>query len=262
MRIRTVKLGISASLEEKTLSLFRLVRFRSIGMHIVLLLVFICVIYVIVIMGGLALQFTGVEKARAQFQALSAFSGTGFTTKESETMVNHPRRRKVIMYLMILGKAGLVSIIATFASSLKKTNVTELVINLGIIAVSIFLLHRIASYQKFARRLRRRLSKMVRRLFHLDQVHMDEVLEQGDGYGVMRVLMGLDCEATGKDLSHSGFSQHEILVLCIEGDQGNIPFPKADNLIRSGDRLVCYGKMENMRRFFYGESEKRENDGA
>ena len=85
-----------------------------------------CVIYVIVIMGGLALQFTGVEKARAQFQALSAFSGTGFTTKESETMVNHPRRRKVIMYLMILGKAGLVSIIATFASSLKKTNVTEL----------------------------------------------------------------------------------------------------------------------------------------
>ena len=231
-------------------------------MHIVLLLIFICVIYVIVIMGGLALQLTGVEKARAQFQALSAFSGTGFTTKEAETMVNHPRRRKIIMYLMILGNAGLVSIIATFASSLKKTSVMDLSINLGIIAVSIFLLHRLASYQKFARRLRRRLSKMVRRLFHLDQVHMDEVLEQGDGYGVMRVLMGPECEATGKNLIHSGLSRHEIHVLCIERDQGNIPFPKADNHIRSGDRLVCYGKMKSMRRFFYGESEKREKNGG
>ena len=73
----------------------------SLFMHIVLLLIFICVIYIIVIMGGLALQFTGVEKVRAQFQALSAFSGTGFTTKEAETVVNHPRRRKIIMGLMI-----------------------------------------------------------------------------------------------------------------------------------------------------------------
>jgi Trk K+ transport system NAD-binding subunit len=225
-------------------------------MHVILLIIFICVIYVIVIMGGLALQFTGVEKARAQFQSLSAFSGTGFTTKEAETVVNHPRRRKIIMALMILGNAGIVSVIATFASSLRKTNVTELAINLGVIAVSIFLLHRIATYHRFARRLRRRLGKMVRRMFHLDQVHVDEVLEQGDGYGVMRVLMGAECEATGKDLMHSGLSRHEILVLCIERDQGNIPFPKADNTIRAGDRLVCYGKMENMRHFFYGDGEK------
>lgn len=222
-------------------------------MHIVLLLIFICVIYIIVIMGGLALQFTGVEKVRAQFQALSALSGTGFTTKEAETMVNHPRRRKIIMALMILGKAGLVSVIATFASSLRKTNVTELAINLAIIAVSLFLLHRIATYHKIAPRLRRRLGKIVRRMFHLDQVHMDEVLEQEGGYGVMRVLMGAECEATGKDLIHSGLSRHEIMVLCIERDQGNIPFPKADSHIRSGDRLVCYGKMKNMEHFFYGK---------
>jgi Trk K+ transport system NAD-binding subunit len=207
-------------------------------------------------MGGLALQFTGVEKVRAQFQALSAFSGTGFTTKEAEAVVNHPRRRKIIMGLMILGKAGLVSVIATFASSLKRTNVTELAINLTIIAVSIFLLHRIATYHRIAPRLRRRLGKMVRRMFHMEHVHMDEVLEQEDGYGVMRVLMGAECEATGKDLIHSGLSRHEIMVLCIERDQGNIPFPKADNHVRPGDRLVCYGKMKNMEHFFYGKSGK------
>ena len=225
-------------------------------MHIVLLLVFICVIYIIVIMGGLALQFTGLEKVRAQFQALSALSGTGFTTKEAETVVNHPKRRKIIMALMILGKAGLVSVIATFASSLRKTNVTDLAIQLAIIAVSLFLLHRIATYHRFALRLRRRLGKMVRKMFHIDQVHMDEVLEQEGGYGVMRVLMGAECEATGKDLIHSGLSRQEIMVLCIERDQGNIPFPKADNYIRSGDRLICYGKMKNMEHFFYGEREK------
>ncbi|MCG6881875.1 MAG: hypothetical protein LJE96_22350 [Deltaproteobacteria bacterium] len=229
-------------------------------MHVILLIIFICVIYVIVLMGGLALQFTGVEKPRAQFQSLSAFSGTGFTTKEAEMVVNHPRRRKIIMALMILGNAGLVSVIATFASSLKKTNVTELAVNLGIIAASLFLLHRLATYHRIARSLRRRLGKIVRRLFHLDQVHVDEVLEQGDGYGVMRVLMGVECKATGKDLIHSGLSEHEILVLCIESDQKNIPFPKACDHIHFGDRLVCYGKMENMRRFFYGKPKDTEEE--
>jgi len=74
------------------------------------------------------------------------------------------------------------------------------------------------------------------------------------------VLMGVECEATGKNLMHSGFSEHEILALCIESDQGNIPFPKACNHIHFGDRLVRYDKMENMRRFFYGRPKGTEEE--
>ncbi|MCX6005379.1 MAG: potassium transporter TrkA, partial [Chloroflexi bacterium] len=43
--------------------------------------------------GSVALEATGMQRSRAHFQALSALSGTGFTTKDSEAVVNHSVRR-------------------------------------------------------------------------------------------------------------------------------------------------------------------------
>jgi len=47
-----------------------------------ILLVAILISFIVVRIGGLALQLTGMESDVARFQALSAFTGTGFTTKE------------------------------------------------------------------------------------------------------------------------------------------------------------------------------------
>jgi hypothetical protein len=54
-----------------------------------------------------------MSRDSARFQARSAFSGSGFTTTESESVVSHPVRRRIIMLLMLLGNAGLVTMIAT-----------------------------------------------------------------------------------------------------------------------------------------------------
>jgi Trk-type K+ transport system membrane component len=67
----------------------------------------IFVSFLIVRAAALALMMTGMDRNRAVFQALSSFSGTGFTTKEAERVINHPKRRKIITWLMILGNAGI-----------------------------------------------------------------------------------------------------------------------------------------------------------
>src|SRR5579875_2474743 len=59
------------------------------------------------------LTATGLSRQTARFQARSAFTGSGFTTSESERVVDHPVRRKVIANLMLLGNAGLVASAAT-----------------------------------------------------------------------------------------------------------------------------------------------------
>jgi len=84
---------------------------------ITLLLIIIIISYCIVRSGAIALEMTGVSIQIARFQALSAFTGTGFTTQETERIVNHPIRRKIISFLMILGNAGIVSIIGAFIFS-------------------------------------------------------------------------------------------------------------------------------------------------
>ena len=65
-----------------------------------------------------ALTMTGLSEEVAKFQARSAFTGTGFTTKEAENVVNHPVRRKIIGMLMIIRSAGLVTIILSLILSL------------------------------------------------------------------------------------------------------------------------------------------------
>jgi hypothetical protein len=57
--------------------------------------------FLIVRAGSTALTLTGLDQKRARFQALSAYSGTGFTTKETEAVVNHPQRRHIIPWLIV-----------------------------------------------------------------------------------------------------------------------------------------------------------------
>jgi len=66
---------------------------------------------------SVALRITGLPEHSARFQALSAFTGTGFTTSEAESIVNYPIRRRVVSILMIVGNLGLASVFATVVVS-------------------------------------------------------------------------------------------------------------------------------------------------
>jgi hypothetical protein len=73
-------------------------------------------------LASVALRITGIPDESARFQALSAFSGTGFTTREAETIINYPVRRKIISLMMVIGNIGLVSVFATVVVSLVQTD--------------------------------------------------------------------------------------------------------------------------------------------
>jgi hypothetical protein len=53
----------------------------------ILLLIIVTASYLVIRIGALALELTGFESERASFQALSAFTNSGFTTRESEEVV-------------------------------------------------------------------------------------------------------------------------------------------------------------------------------
>jgi hypothetical protein len=214
-------------------------------MSVFLLIIFISVSYLIVRIGAIALEMTGMERSRSRFQALSAFSGTGFTTREAELVVNHPRRRKIVMYLMILGNAGIVSVIATFVLSLRPSGFRPS-LNLLIIVGSLLVLSRIASYQKFAKKLTTKIRETLREKLHFEKVLVQELLQQSDGYGVASILVGKKSKFVGLTLAESGFREKDLMVLSIERDEEVIAVPKAQNKIRLGDRLICYGKLENL----------------
>jgi uncharacterized membrane protein YuzA (DUF378 family) len=76
----------------------------------------------IVRVAAVALRITGLSDSGARFQALSAFTGTGFTTTEAEMVVNYPIRRRIVSLLMIVGNMGLVTVFATVVVSFVRTD--------------------------------------------------------------------------------------------------------------------------------------------
>jgi hypothetical protein len=112
--------------------------------YVGILLIAILVSFIVVRIGGFALQLTGIEPEVARFQALSAFSGTGFTTREAERVVGHKIRRRIVTILIILGNAGMVTVIATLVASFTQVSgYTWFFIRLAIIVGGIFGLYQL-----------------------------------------------------------------------------------------------------------------------
>lgn len=107
---------------------------------VISLLVIITVSIIVVRIGSIALTMTGVSKELASFQAQSAFSGVGFTTNESEAIVRHPVRRRIIRLLMLMGNAGLTSAIAGLVLAFYKGTKEELALRFGLVAAGLALL--------------------------------------------------------------------------------------------------------------------------
>lgn len=79
---------------------------------VILLLVVAMLSLLITRIATIALTATGMPRPSARFQARSALTGVGFTTTESEAVVAHPARRRIIMALMLVGSVGLATSIA------------------------------------------------------------------------------------------------------------------------------------------------------
>jgi len=75
-------------------------------MNLVLFITVLIVSFIIVRIGAIAFQLTGIEWSLAKFQALSCFTATGFTTKESELITSDLRRRRIATVLIVFGHAG------------------------------------------------------------------------------------------------------------------------------------------------------------
>ncbi len=216
---------------------------------VVLLLVALVVSYVIIQIGAVAFEITGLERKKALFQSLSCFSTTGFTTRESETIVGHEQRRKIAMVLMILGNIGVITIISSFVVSLADQGTVLSLRNLGIMGAGMLVLTFLLRVPQINMLLRRLIRKELEAVAHLDVISDVEVLSQTAGYGVARLHVPEDSSLRGLPLRDSGLRQQDIIALFIDRGGAAIPLPAADRTIHTGDSMICFGLLERIARY-------------
>lgn len=201
----------------------------------------------IVEVAAIALNMTGLDMRRARFQALSAFTATGFTTKEAEDVVKDIKRRRIIMALMIIGFvtwASLVSlIINAFITSHELIPVVIQAAALLLIFLIILILTR---HRPFVKKFRDMVSRYLALSTTLEKKSIDEVLRLAHDYGIAEITLAEDSKNVGLSLKDSSFREKDILILAIERDNHILPAPKATDILNEGDTLICYGKLKNM----------------
>ncbi|MCK4809985.1 MAG: hypothetical protein KAS99_03495 [Candidatus Omnitrophica bacterium] len=213
------------------------------------LILIIIIFFLVVRIATVILKLTGLDEKTSRFQAISAFTGTGFTTKEAEKVLGDNMRRKTVAVLMILGKVGIVSVIASLFLSFGKTTLSHDLWKVFIVLIFIAFLYKLTALDSFSRWLNRFIEKKVIAKGIVQQKILEELFHLPDGYGIAKLIIAKDSEEKNRTLSDAGFIKKNILVLSIERKDKLIAFPKADDTIEEDDKLLCYGLLENIKTY-------------
>jgi K+/H+ antiporter YhaU regulatory subunit KhtT len=211
---------------------------------IITLLVVLTVSILIVRVAAVALTHTGLSRQVASFQALSAFSGSGFTTGESEKVVNHPVRRGIIKILMRLGNAGIVTSIATLiVTFINLQTSTHLVLSLAILLGGLIVLWFFARSKWVDRHLSNLISRALRRFTNLDVHDYSSLLHLAGEYRVAEMRVEPDGWLAGKTLIELDLLGEGIMVMGItRPDGGYVGTPRGLTRIQANDNLIVYGR--------------------
>jgi hypothetical protein len=185
--------------------------------------------------GSIALEATGMERSKALFQALSALSGTGFTTRAAEDIVEHPKRRRIVSWLIFFGCVGITAFLFLMILYVRVGLTAPSMAYIGIIAgiAAIFIILVWTGVIRW-------ISHGILKLFGKTPVNV-EILYKADEIGVGRIKIN-DKEKVG--LTIGKFSKRDLTVLAIERGDKVISSPKDTESIEAGDYLLCYGKVE------------------
>ena len=219
-------------------------------MAVVLLLAIAAGSYLIVRVAAVGLELTGIDRERANFQALSAFTNSGFTTRESEEMVRHPVRRRLISVLMILGHAGMVTTIGTFAATLLEGSVGRTALTIGVPVLAFVLVVRVLRALGVTQRAHDALRRWLAARYDFLASSTEEMLRVNEGFGVRKIRIHADSPLAGRYLRELDLKPRGVQILAIERGDRFIPTPTGEDRLEGGDLLVVYGSEAGVARVF------------
>lgn len=206
-----------------------------------------------------ALTLTGVSQELARLQSISAFTGVGFTTSESEALVEHPVRRRVLMLLMILGNAGVVTAISSLILSFSGLERRAGYMRAGLILAGLLVLWLVARSRWVDRSMHHVMRRLLDRTGAIRAQDYARLLDLHGDYIVSTHRVDADDWMAGRNLGELKLFEEGISVLGIHRSNGDyVGVPRGETEIDEGDLLVLYGLDENIEEL---RTRRRDSEG-
>jgi MFS family permease len=215
------------------------------------MLVVITVWLFILWFGSIALEATGMERSRARFQAISALTGTGFTTREAENIVGHPRRRMIVSWMMFLGSVGIILfllllfILIVIGTQPSKPTSPFVYILSAIPAVVLLVLFWLGVLDKLATVI---VNWLKRTPYFKPELSNTEIIYQAGDHSLARLTVGKAAPEVGSKISDTSLAKADVRVLAIERGDKVMFYPEAKEIVQAGDHLIYYGHTEEIKK--------------
>lgn len=192
-------------------------------------------------------KLTGLSEEKARFQVISLLTSSGFTTKESELITQHPSRRKLAQYVMVIGYVGYLTGIS-FLINIIRTSLS--IKNILILVVFFLLALLFLKNKRFLGFLDSKIEKIILKKPFKSPHKMYKLINRAKGYGVFNIVLDENSPLVNVALIDSNLKPHNVIILNIDKGNQFIGFPKRDYVLEKGDNILIYGKIEEVNRIF------------
>lgn len=228
-------------------------------MNVIFFAVYLFILILIIEISTIFLEATGLRKEVARFQAISLLTGTGFTTSESELVINHPVRRKIASFLIVFGTVSFAVILSYVISFFVSSTIylSDLGVGVGILVAAIIILRSAVIHRFLFQKIGTRFDK-----FYVHHKSLEEVFHL-DEENVMRQFMLTESHGklVDKPLKQLRLAEMDIKILTITRNHHTIKNPTGSTVLLPGDEVLVYGDVHRIHEFFYDKATKQELDG-
>ncbi|WP_285769045.1 hypothetical protein [Peribacillus sp. SI8-4] len=216
------------------------------------MLLYMIIIVLVIEISVTLLKMTGLKSNVARFQVISMLTGTGFTTDESKSIIDHPVRRKISMFLILFGVFSLAVIISSISTLLSDDlRLTELTIIIGILVVLTVLIKSPFMNNRISAKMKSELYNH----YELWEHPIEDILFLEDNDVVMEIDIYEKSEFIDVKVADIFSQDADINVLFIESGEVKLRKELCAYKIKLGDNLFLYGNKKEIEETFSKEIE-------
>lgn len=228
-------------------------------MDLLIITVIFIVLWAIIEVLSVVFKLTGLEMSKARFQVISLITHTGFTTRESELILQHPTRRVIASSLMFISYIAQITLISVFLHLLTQNRQRLEIVAVVLVVVVVFIF--VSTRNRYvSSRFNRFIEKLLKRQVQksMEKQSVGQVLNIGADYSIYEILIDGNSAIAGKTLAQAKLTEDYIQVLQVDHGSGITEFPKSSLVIEAGDKLIVYGKTESiLKRAVRTQTEKK-----
>jgi hypothetical protein len=231
------------------------------------LIVVLAVSFLVTRIATVALSHTGLSTEVARFQARSALTGAGFTTSESERLVSHPVRRRILMLLMLIGNAGIITAVSSLILAfVGQDDSGSLWVKVVLLVAALVVLWGIASSRWVDQHLSRLIDRALKRYTSLEVRDFASLLGLSGDYRIVEIAVGPGHWLANQTLAQAHLREEGMLVLAVQRQSGVfVGTPDESTQVNAEDTLIVYGHvraLESIERRHRGATANREHRSA